>query len=45
MTHSEVVHHLSIVVPMFNEKELARDLIFAVEDALSELQISLGVNC
>jgi len=36
MTHSEVVHHLSIVVPMFNEKELARDLIFAVEDALSD---------
>lgn len=28
------MHRLSVVVPMFNEKELASDLIFAVNDAL-----------
>jgi glycosyltransferase involved in cell wall biosynthesis len=36
MTHSVPMHQLSIVVPMYNEKELASDLIFAVQDALAD---------
>jgi len=36
MSTTSMMHKLSVVVPMYNEKELASDLIFAVQDALSQ---------
>ena len=37
---SSMAHSLSVVVPMFNEEELAADLVFAVQDALQNYAFS-----
>ena len=37
---SSMAHTLSVVVPMFNEEELAADLVFAVQGALQNYAFS-----
>jgi hypothetical protein len=37
-------HQLSVVVPMYNEEELASDLIQAVQSALLNYPFPLGID-